>query len=157
MILKVRGGLRRFEEVRAGSRRSKKLRESWRKSEKVLRKYGKQVQEVVETNWESWKSITTMSLLKSFWGAVDHECWVAIDSMCATSWAHAPELDSNSTSTRDRPEIVTTASFTGPAPRDSEFLTFCFIVFVSVKSFYAASARLKSFYAASARLIFCCC
>ena len=63
-------------------------------------------------------------LLKSFFGAVDHECWVAIDSMCATSWAHAPELDSNSTSTRDRPEIVTTASFTGPAPRDSEFLTF---------------------------------
>ena len=95
-------------------------------------------------------------LLKSFFGAVDHECWVAIDSMCATSWAHAPELDSNSTSTRDRPEIVTTASFTGPAPRDSEFLTFLQIVFV--KSFYAASARLKSLYAASARLksLFCC-
>ena len=89
-------------------------------------------------------------LLKSFFGAVDHECWVAIDSMCATSWAHAPELDSNSTSTRDRPEIVTTASFTGPAPRDSEFLTF--LQFVFVKSVYAASARLKSFHAASARL-----
>ncbi len=66
-------------------------------------------------------------LLKSFLGAVDHECWVAIDSMCATSWAHAPDLDSNSTSTRDRPEIVTTASFTGPAPRDSDF----FLLFLS--------------------------
>ena len=84
----------------------------------------------VDKKMESWKRITKKILLKSFFGAVDHECWVAIDSMCATSWAHAPELDSNSTSTRDRPEIVTTASFTGPAPRDSEFLTCLLIVFL---------------------------
>ena len=89
-----------------------------KKSEKVLKKMRK-LENCNKTN-----------RLKSFWGAVDHECWVAIDSMCATSWAHAPELDSNSTSTRDRPEIVTTASFTGPAPRDSEFLTFLLHLFV---------------------------
>ena len=83
----------------------------------------------VENKWQSWKSILKIGLLKPFFGAVDHECWVAIDSMCATSWAHAPELDSNSTSTRDRPEIVTTASFTGPAPRGSEFLCFLHFIF----------------------------